>query len=82
MRRSAGLSRASVPRRPAVPVTVIVSSKPSTEAPARQILISQVDLAREGQERTVFRFGLTEKGTVVPGSVHSLQRPLRSGAKP
>jgi hypothetical protein len=67
---------------PAVPVTVIVSSKPTAEAPARQILMSRVELAREGQERTVFRFQLTERGTVVPGSVHSLHRPLRSGSKP
>jgi hypothetical protein len=66
---------------PAVPVTVIISSKPSSDQPARQILISKVDLDREGQERTVFRFKLTETGTVVPGSVHSLQRPLRSGTK-
>ena len=65
----------------AVPVTVIVSTKPSSESPARQILMSKVDLAREGQERTVFRFKLTEAGTVVPGTVNSLQRPLRSGTK-
>ena len=64
-----------------VPVTVIVSTKPSSESPARQILMSKVDLAREGQEKTVFRFKLTEGGIVVPGSVNSLQRPLRSGTK-
>ena len=64
-----------------VPVTVIVSTKPSSELPARQILMSKVDLAREGQEKTVFRFKLTEGGIVVPGSVNSLQRPLRSGTK-
>lgn len=65
----------------AVPVTVIVSTKPSSESPARQILMSKVDLGREGLERTVFRFQLTEGGAVVPGSVNSLQRPLRSGSK-
>jgi hypothetical protein len=65
----------------AVPVTVIVSTKPSAQSPARQILMSKVELGREGLERTVFRFKLTEGGTVVPGSVNSLQRPLRSGAK-
>lgn len=67
--------------KPAVPVTVIISTKPSADQPARQILMSKVDLAREGQERTVFRFKLTEAGAVVPGSVNSLQRPLRSGTK-
>ncbi len=64
-----------------VPVTIVVSTKPSTDAPARQVLMSKVDLDREGEERTVFRFKLTEAGTVVPGSVNSLQRPLRSGTK-
>jgi hypothetical protein len=65
----------------AVPVTVIVSSKQNAEAPVRQILMSKVELPREGQEKTVFRFRLTEAGAVVPGSVNSLQRPLRSGTK-
>jgi hypothetical protein len=64
-----------------VPVTVVVSSKADTGDPARQILMSKVELEREGQERTVFRFKLTERGTVVAGSVNSLQRPLRSGTK-
>ena len=66
---------------PAVPVTVIISTKPTGDQPARQILMSTVDLAREGQERTVFRFTLTEAGAIVPGTVNSLQRPLRSGTK-
>ena len=64
-----------------VPVTVVVSTKADTGDPARQILMSKVELEREGQERTVFRFKLTESGAVVPGSVNSLQRPLRSGTK-
>jgi hypothetical protein len=64
-----------------VPVTVVVSTKVGIDTPVRQILMSKVDLQREGQERTVFRFRLTEAGTVVPGSVDSLQRPLRSGTK-
>ncbi len=64
-----------------VPVTVLVSSKPNADAPARQILMTKVDLMREGEERTVFRFKLTETGNLVSGSVNSLQRPLRSGSK-
>lgn len=64
-----------------VPVTVVVSVKPGPDRPARQILMSKVVLDREGEERTVFRFRLTEAGGVVPGSVTSLQRPLRSGQK-
>ena len=64
-----------------MPVTLIVSSKRAAQDPARQILLSKVELTREGQERTVFRFRLTEGGEVVPGSVNSVQRPLRSGVK-
>lgn len=66
---------------PDVPVTVIVSTKPTSADPARQVLMSKVDLTREGQERTVFRFRLSENGNLVPGSVNSLPRPLRSGTK-
>jgi hypothetical protein len=43
--------------------------------------MSKVELDREGQERTVFRFRLDENGGLVPGSVNSLQRQLRSGVK-
>jgi hypothetical protein len=64
-----------------VPVTIVVSSKPNVDAPAKQILMSKIDLTREGEERTVFRFKLTESGAIVPGSVNSLPRQLRSGAK-
>jgi len=68
-------------RTPEVPVTVVVSVKPKADLPARQILMTKLALQREGEERTVFRFDLTESGALVPGSVNSLQRPLRSGAK-
>ena len=64
-----------------VPVTIIVSTKSSQDQPSRQILVSKVELAREGEERTVFRFQLTEAGNIVPGSVNSLPRALRSGTK-
>jgi hypothetical protein len=64
-----------------VPVTVVVSTKVNAQDPSRQVLMSKVELDHEGQERTVFRFKLTEAGQVVPGSVNSLQRPLRSGTK-
>ena len=64
-----------------VPVTVVVSTKGHASDPSRQVLMSKVELDHEGQERTVFRFKLNEAGQVVPGSVNSLQRPLRSGTK-
>jgi hypothetical protein len=65
-----------------IPVEVVASVKPSASDSARQILASKIDIAREGQEVTVFRFRLDDEGDLVPGSVHSLQRPLRAWKKP
>ena len=61
-----------------VPVTVVTSVKKSPEARARQLLASQVELVREGEELTVYRFTLGADGDLMPGSVHSLQRALRA----
>jgi hypothetical protein len=60
-----------------VPVTVVASVKKSSHESSRQILASTVELAREGQELTVFRFRLDGSGDLVGGSVSTLQRPLR-----
>ena len=49
--------------------------------PPRQLLASKVLLAREGEELTVYRFRLNDAGTLVAGSVHSLNKPLRAGRK-
>ena len=64
-----------------VPVTAVVSVKESEEKPTRQILTSQVELHREGEELTVFRFAMADQGRFQPDSVRSTFRPLRSGAK-
>jgi hypothetical protein len=61
-----------------VPVTVVTSIKKSPAERARQLLASKVELAREGEELTVYRFRLLESGELVSGSVHSLQRDLRA----
>ena len=61
-----------------IPVTVVTSVKKSTKESARQLLASNIELTREGEELTVYRFKLSEDGDLVPGSVHSLQRNLRS----
>lgn len=61
-----------------IPVTVVISVKPSEDAPAKQILATGVELRHEGQEITAFRFSLDDKGRLVSGSVHDLPRPLRS----
>jgi hypothetical protein len=64
-----------------ITTTVTVSVKTSAERSAEQILLSDVDLVRQGQEITVFRFRLDEAGDLVPGSVHGLPKPLRNGRK-
>ncbi len=61
-----------------IPVKVVASVKPSVKESARQILVSDAQLQKEGQELTVFRFRLDAAGNLVPGSVTNLQRPLRS----
>src|SRR4051794_19795445 len=61
---------------PTVPVTVVISTKPDVGSPSRQILMTKVELDHEGEELTVFRFKLSEKGTLVAGSVNNLQKPL------
>jgi hypothetical protein len=61
-----------------VAVTVVTSVKKSAKESARQLLASKVELVREGEELTVYRFRLSEDGSLVPGSVHSLQRNLRA----
>jgi len=64
-----------------VPVKVVVSAKPDAEAPMKQILYSDAQLKHDGEELTVFRFRLDERGRLVQGSVSNLQKPLRSGVK-
>ncbi|MHA1570412.1 MAG: hypothetical protein ACTSWM_01225, partial [Alphaproteobacteria bacterium] len=50
-----------------VPVTVVASVKKSPKAAAQQILSSRVTLNWDGEEITVFRFDLDDKGGLVPG---------------
>jgi hypothetical protein len=61
-----------------IPVTVVISVKPTDDTPAKQILATSVELNHEGQEVTALRFSLDEKGQLVSGSVHDLPRALRS----
>ena len=61
-----------------VPVTVVTSIKKSPKESARQVLATKIELVREGEELTVYRFRLNADGDLIPGSVHSLQRNLRS----
>ncbi len=61
-----------------IPVTAVVSLKNTAADPPRQILASKVALMREGEELTVYRFKLSDKGVLVPGSVTNLHRGLRA----
>ena len=61
-----------------IPVTVVTSVKKTPEGRAKQLLASQIELGREGEELTVYRFKLSETGDLVPGSVHNLQHDLRA----
>lgn len=61
-----------------IPVTVVTSIKKTPSSTTRQLLASKIELVREGQELTVYRFKLEGEGNLVPGSVHSLQRKLRA----
>jgi hypothetical protein len=53
-----------------IPVTVVTSVKKSSKESARQLLASNIELTREGEELTVYRFKLSEQG--------DLQRKLRT----
>jgi len=61
-----------------IPVTVVTSVKTAPNESARQLLASKIELQREGEELTVYRFRLSKDGNLVAGSVHSLQRNLRA----
>jgi hypothetical protein len=63
-----------------IPATVVASVKGSSGEGTRQLLASKVELASEGEELTVYRFELSDAGQLVPGSVHSLFKPLRTGS--
>ena len=47
----------------------------------RQVLQSSVNLTFEGQETTVFRFRLNEKGELIADSVNRIHQDLRTASK-
>ena len=61
-----------------VPVKVFVSVKNDTNGTMKKILMSEVKMDTEGEEVTVFRFELDDKGELVKGSVDQLQTELRT----
>lgn len=65
-------------RRYPVPVIVIASIKRTPGMPVRRLVTTEVNLRRDGEEITVFRFKLDDQADLIPGSIHSLPRMLRS----
>ena len=63
-----------------IPAVVVVSVRPHRDVAAAAIATEQVTLDHVGQELTVVRFVLDEKGALVAGSVHQLPRVLRTAA--
>lgn len=59
-------------------VRVVVSVKVNQNTSSHQILARTLTLTREGREITVFRFKLDAAGELVPGSVHELEKKIRS----
>jgi len=64
-----------------LPVTVVASVKNDIQDSAKQLVVAKLVLGRQGEEITAFRFTLDADGGLVPGSVHNLQRGLRTGGK-
>lgn len=65
-----------------VKAKVLVSTiKPNgTSRVSQQILVSDVVLSKQGEEVTVFRFKLNDKGELVVGSVNAHPKKLRTDA--
>lgn len=61
-----------------LPVTVVASVKNGMQDSAKRVAVAKLDLSHLGEEITAFRFTLNQDGRLVPGSVHNLQRDLRS----
>lgn len=59
-------------------VRVVARVKTENESGAATIAATRVRLDHEGEEVTAFRFNLTEKGELVPGSLNAVFKPLRS----
>lgn len=61
-----------------VPVKVVASVRHDDRFGLERLVETQVNLTREGQEITAFRFRLDGAGKLVEGSINSLQKNLRS----
>jgi hypothetical protein len=64
-----------------IKVRVVASLKPDPQSSSFQVAAATVELTREDQEITAFRFRLDGEGRLVTGSVNALFQPLRAGVK-
>ena len=64
-----------------VPVTVVASVKSPDGQTTKRIALTKLELTRLGEEITAFRFSLDQGGRIAAGSLHNLQKPLRSASR-
>lgn len=64
-----------------IPVTVVASLKKNLGSSATPLATTNITLRQENQEITAFRFRLSEKGDLVPGSIHTLPKILRTAGQ-
>lgn len=62
----------------AVQVDVSINDGKPGKASLRKLVATTVEIRRHGEERTALRFKLDGKARLEPGSVNSVNRPLRS----
>jgi hypothetical protein len=64
-----------------IPVTVIASLKKNSGSSAVLLATTNIQLRVENHEITAFRFQLSERSGLVPGSIHTLPKLLRSAVR-
>src|SRR6266851_3812222 len=60
-----------------IPLTAVVSVQ-GEDGQVRQIVRSDTELRSQGQEITIFRFRLDQKGELIPGSLNRIHKELRA----
>jgi hypothetical protein len=72
-------------RCPVLPQMVNLEVSINTGSPGKtsmkSLVVTQVKLSKNGQERTAIRFTLLENGSIKAGSMNNVYRPLRSAKK-
>ena len=61
-----------------IQATVVASMKRTDRDSLKRLVATKIDMEYQGQETTAFRFTLDDNGQIVTGSIHDLQKPLRS----